>query len=101
MLPCFAGRAPRRGRCRAGVRSAGRAGFNSASIEPPGGAAKYLLPTGWAAGRSDSKRVAVRSRTAVDDELVTELYLQYRVPQLAYVLRPTAWHRMRAEEVSH
>src|SRR6478735_2311388 len=99
MLPCFAGRAPRRGRCRAGVRGAGRAGFNSASIEPPGGAATYLLPTGWAAGRSDAMRVAVRSRTAGDDAVVTELYRQYRVPLMAYVLRLTAGDRQQAEDV--
>src|SRR6185437_15401761 len=99
MLPCFAGRAPRRGRCRAGVRSAGRAGFNAASIEPPGGAATYLLPTGRTAGRSDAMRVAVRSRTAGDDALVTELYRQYRAPLMVYVLRLTAGDRQQAEDV--
>src|ERR1700744_6564366 len=99
MLPCFAGRAPRRGRCRAGVRSAGRAGFNAESIEPPGGAATYLLPTGRAAGRSEPMRVAVRSRPAGDDALVTELYRQYRAPLMVYVLRLTAGDRQQAEGV--
>src|SRR5947209_1761223 len=99
MLPCFAGHAQRRGRCRAGVRSAGRAGFNAASIEPPGGAAAYLLRVGRAAGRSDTMRAVVRSRTAGDDALVTELYRQYRVPLMAYVLRLTAGDRQQAEDV--
>src|SRR6185312_9201246 len=97
--PCFASRAPRRGRCRAGVRSAGRAGFNAAAIEPPGGAATYLIRTRWAAGRSDAMWAAVRSRTAGDDALVTELYRQYRVPLMAYVLRLTAGDRQQAEDV--
>ena len=33
---------------------------------------------------------AVRSRTADDDALVTEMYRQYRMPLMAYVLRLTA-----------
>ena len=44
-------------------------------------------------------RVAVRSRTADDDALVTELYRQYRVPLMAYVLRLTAGDRQQAEDV--
>ena len=44
-------------------------------------------------------RTAVRSRTADDDALVTELYRQYRVPLLAYVLRLTAGDRQQAEDV--
>jgi RNA polymerase sigma-70 factor (ECF subfamily) len=44
-------------------------------------------------------RAAVRSRTAVDDALVTELYRQYRVPLMAYVLRLTAGDRQQAEDV--
>ena len=44
-------------------------------------------------------RVAVRSRTADDDALVTELYHQYRVPLMAYVLRLTAGDRQQAEDV--
>ena len=44
-------------------------------------------------------RVAVRSRTAGDDALVTELYRQYRVPLMAYVLRLTAGDRQQAEDV--
>jgi RNA polymerase sigma-70 factor (ECF subfamily) len=42
---------------------------------------------------------AVRSRTADDDALVTELYRQYRVPLTAYVLRLTAGDRQQAEDV--
>ena len=42
---------------------------------------------------------AVRSRTADDDALVTELYRQYRVPLMAYVLRLTAGDRQQAEDV--
>jgi RNA polymerase sigma-70 factor (ECF subfamily) len=42
---------------------------------------------------------AVRSRTAGDDALVTELYRQYRVPLMAYVLRLTAGDRQQAEDV--
>jgi len=41
---------------------------------------------------------AVRSRTA-DDALVTEMYRQYRVPLMAYVLRLTAGDRQHAEDV--
>jgi RNA polymerase sigma factor (sigma-70 family) len=41
---------------------------------------------------------AVRSRTA-DDALVTEMYRQYRVPLMAYVLRLTAGDRQHAEYV--
>jgi len=41
----------------------------------------------------------VRSRTADDDALVTELYRQYRVPLLAYVLRLTAGDRQQAEDI--
>ena len=41
---------------------------------------------------------AVRSRTA-DDALVTEIYRQYRVPLMAYVLRLTAGDRQHAEDV--
>jgi RNA polymerase sigma-70 factor (ECF subfamily) len=44
-------------------------------------------------------RAAVRSRTAGDDALVTELYRQYRVPLMAYVLRLTAGDRQQAEDV--
>jgi RNA polymerase sigma-70 factor, ECF subfamily len=44
----------------------------------------------WAAGRSGS---------ADDDMFVTELYRQYRVPLLAYVLRLTAGDRQLAEDV--
>src|SRR5580704_8238882 len=42
---------------------------------------------------------AVRSRTAGDDALVTELYRQYRVPLIAYVLLLTAGDRQQAEDV--
>src|SRR6266700_2128960 len=99
MLPCFAGRAPRRGRCRAGVRSTGPEGFNADEIEPAGGAGAYLLGTGRAAGRSYAMWAAVRSRTADDDALVTEMYRQYRVPLMSYVLRLTAGDRQHAEDV--
>ena len=34
-------------------------------------------------------RAAVRSRTADDDALVTEMYRQYRMPLMSYVLRLT------------
>jgi RNA polymerase sigma-70 factor (ECF subfamily) len=44
-------------------------------------------------------RAAVRSRTAGDDALVTELYRQYRVPLMAYVLRLTAGDQQQAEDV--
>src|SRR5215475_16104145 len=44
--PCFAAVPPRRGRCRAGVRSTGRGEFNADAIEPAGGPGTYLLPTG-------------------------------------------------------
>jgi len=44
-------------------------------------------------------RAAVRSRTAGDDALVTELYRQYRVPLMSYVLRLTAGDRQLAEDV--
>ena len=44
-------------------------------------------------------RTAVRSRTADDDALVTELYRQYRVPLMAYVLRLTGGDRQQAEDV--
>ena len=43
-------------------------------------------------------RVAVRSRTA-DDAAVTEMYRQYRVPLMSYVLRLTAGDRQHAEDV--
>src|SRR5437763_12801288 len=99
MLPCFAGRAPRRGRCRAGVRSAGRAGFNAASIEPPAVPPRISYRRGGAGGRSDAMWAAVRSRTADDDAIVTELYRQYRVPLMSDVLRLTAGDRQQAEDV--
>ena len=41
---------------------------------------------------------AVRSRTA-DDAIVTEMYRQYRMPLMAYVLRLTAGDRQHAEDV--
>jgi RNA polymerase sigma-70 factor (ECF subfamily) len=41
---------------------------------------------------------AVRSRPA-DDALVTEMYRQYRMPLMAYVLRLTAGDRQHAEDV--
>jgi len=44
-------------------------------------------------------RTAVRSRTADDDALVAEMYRQYRVPLMAYVLRLTAGDRQHAEDV--
>jgi RNA polymerase sigma-70 factor, ECF subfamily len=44
-------------------------------------------------------RAAVRSRAADDDALVTELYRQYRVPLMTYVLRLTAGDRQQAEDV--
>ena len=44
-------------------------------------------------------RAAVRSRTADDDAVVTELYRQYRVPLMTYVLRLTAGDRQQAEDV--
>ena len=44
-------------------------------------------------------RVAVRSRTAGADALVTELYRQYRAPLMVYVLRLTAGDRQQAEDV--
>jgi len=44
-------------------------------------------------------RAAVRSRTADDDALVTELYRQYRAPLITYVLRLTAGDRQQAEDV--
>ena len=50
-------------------------------------------------GRSDAMRAAVRSRTADDDALVTEMYRQYRVPLMSYVLRLTAGDRQHAEDV--
>jgi RNA polymerase sigma-70 factor (ECF subfamily) len=40
----------------------------------------------------------VRSRTA-DDAIVTEMYRQYRMPLMAYVLRLTAGDRQHAEDV--
>jgi RNA polymerase sigma-70 factor (ECF subfamily) len=43
-------------------------------------------------------RAAVRSRTA-DDAIVTEMYRQYRMPLMAYVLRLTAGDRQHAEDV--
>lgn len=43
-------------------------------------------------------RGAVRSRTA-DDAIVTEMYRQYRVPLMSYVLRLTAGDRQHAEDV--
>ena len=43
-------------------------------------------------------RGAVRSRTA-DDAIVTEMYRQYRMPLMAYVLRLTAGDRQHAEDV--
>src|SRR5947209_2626225 len=42
---------------------------------------------------------AVRSRTADDDALVTEMYHQYRMPLMSYVLRLTAGDRQHAEDV--
>jgi RNA polymerase sigma-70 factor, ECF subfamily len=42
---------------------------------------------------------AVRSRTADDDAIVTEMYRQYRVPLMSYVLRLTAGDRQHAEDV--
>jgi len=50
----------------------------------------------WAGARD---RTAVRSRAADDDALVTELYRQYRVPLMSYVLRLTAGDRQHAEDV--
>jgi len=50
----------------------------------------------WAGVRS---RTAVRDRAADDDAIVTELYRQYRVPLMAYVLRLTAGDRQHAEDV--
>ena len=44
-------------------------------------------------------RAGVRSRTADDDALVTELYRQYRAPLMSYVLRLTAGDRQHAEDV--
>src|SRR6266516_4587623 len=44
-------------------------------------------------------RAAVRSRTAGDDAIVTELYRRYRVPLMTYVLRLTAGDRQQAEDV--
>ena len=44
-------------------------------------------------------RAAVRSRTADDDALVAEMYRQYRVPLMTYVLRLTAGDRQHAEDV--
>ena len=43
-------------------------------------------------------RGAVRSRTA-DDAIVAEMYRQYRVPLMSYVLRLTAGDRQQAEDV--
>jgi RNA polymerase sigma-70 factor (ECF subfamily) len=43
-------------------------------------------------------RGAVRSRTA-DDAIVAEMYRQYRVPLMSYVLRLTAGDRQHAEDV--
>jgi RNA polymerase sigma factor (sigma-70 family) len=43
-------------------------------------------------------RGAVRSRTA-DDTLVADMYRQYRVPLMSYVLRLTAGDRQHAEDV--
>jgi RNA polymerase sigma factor (sigma-70 family) len=42
---------------------------------------------------------AVRSRAADDDAIVTELYRQYRIPLMSYVLRLTAGDRQQAEDV--
>ena len=54
---------------------------------------------GVTGGRSDGMRAAVRSRTADDDALVAEMYRQYRVPLMTYVLRLTAGDRQHAEDV--
>lgn len=40
-----------------------------------------------------------RSRSADDDMIVTELYRQYRLPLMSYVLRLTAGNRQQAEDV--
>ena len=39
------------------------------------------------------------TRTADDDALVTEMYRQYRMPLMSYVLRLTAGDRQHAEDV--
>jgi len=44
-------------------------------------------------------RTAVRSRAADDDAFVAEMYRQYRVPLMTYVLRLTAGDRQHAEDV--
>jgi RNA polymerase sigma-70 factor, ECF subfamily len=49
--------------------------------------------------RSDAMWAAVRSRTADDNAIVTELYRQYRMPLMSYVLRLTAGDRQHAEDV--
>jgi len=42
---------------------------------------------------------SARSRAADDDAVVTEMYRQYRVPLMSYVLRLTAGDRQHAEDV--
>ena len=54
---------------------------------------------GVTGGRSDAMWAVVRSRTADDDALVAEMYRQYRVPLMTYVLRLTAGDRQHAEDV--
>ena len=44
-------------------------------------------------------RASTRSRSADDDLIVTELYRQYRLPLMSYVLRLTAGNRQQAEDV--
>jgi RNA polymerase sigma-70 factor, ECF subfamily len=68
-------------------------------LNPRAVPARISYRMGWAAGRSDAMWAAVRSRTADDDAFVTELYRQYRVPLMAYVLRLTAGDRQQAEDV--
>src|SRR6266571_1443266 len=59
-----------------------------------------MLPCFLAAPRRRGRcRAGVRSRTADDDALVTEMYRQYRVPLMSYVLRLTAGDRQHAEDV--
>src|SRR6266571_7675389 len=59
-----------------------------------------MLPCFLAAPRRRGRcRAGVRSRTADDDALVAEMYRQYRVPLMSYVLRLTAGDRQHAEDV--
>src|SRR2546429_559793 len=92
MLPCFAGRAPRRGRCRAGVRSPGRAGFNAESIGPAGGGGADPLRPGGRAGGGNRRRRAGRGdgmlETAPAADTTDELLRKVLVAEALQSLSP-------------